>query len=133
MRVGAATAHAVVVDGQDELLVVGDRLALPGQAQDALAHRLGDVDGVLDTGDGVVVVVPHRLALVVSLGVAALAGRSRVDDGALLDLLEVLRGVLQVVLELFTGEQEACQCVVEDVQAGDVLDLDIALREGSGA
>ena len=129
VRVVAATAHAVTVDGQYEVLIAIDRPTLPRQAQDALADRLRNIDGIPDPSNGVIVVVPHRLALIV----AALASRSRIDGGPVLDLLEVFRGVLQVVLELRTGKQDAGQSVIKDVQPGDVFDLNVAFREGRSA
>ena len=133
MRVIPATAHAIVIDGQHEPLVMSDRPTLPRQAQDTRADRPGNIDGVRDPSNGVIVVIPYRLALVIGLSVAAFAGRRRIDGGPFLDLLEVLRGLLQVVLELLTGKQDSGQRVVKDVQPGDVLDLDVTFREGRSA
>src|SRR5690606_38984682 len=61
VREAAATGLAVVVDGDDELLVVGDGGAAVGEVGDAVARALGDVDVVgqrlVEAGDDVVVVV----------------------------------------------------------------------------
>ena len=130
--VTTATIHPVVVDGHDELLVVVDRLALPAQPQHALAYRLGDVDGVLHTGDGVVVVVPDSLAVDGGLGVTTLGGRGRVDLLPGFGLHEVAGRVLQVVTQLGTGDLHGGEGVVEDVQSGDVLDLHLTLGEQGG-
>lgn len=72
MRVTAATAHAVVIDGQHKLLVMSDRLTLPRQAQDTRADWPGNIDGVRDPSNGVIVVIPYRLALVIGLSVRRL-------------------------------------------------------------